>query len=87
MPLHTEPPGSPQPPDGRQPSSRASALLRLGAPNLYDARINADYNPRRTFDHMAARVWLQRAVIAITVLQMPSDTRAAIAAITLTRKV
>ena len=63
--------------------SFASALA-----NLYDARINADYNPRRTFDHMAARVWLQRAEIAIAgFLQMPSDTRAAIAAITLTRKV
>ena len=63
--------------------SFASALA-----NLYDARINADYNPRRTFDHMAACVWLQRAEIAITgFLQMPSDTRAAITAITLTRKV
>ena len=55
--------------------------------NLYDARINADYNPNRTFDHMAARFWLQRAEIAITgFLRMPSDQRAAIAAITLTRK-
>ena len=56
--------------------------------NLGDARINADYNPRHTFDHMAARVWLQRAEIAITgFLQMPPDERAVIAAITLTRKV
>ena len=56
--------------------------------NLYDARINADYNPRRTFGHMAARVWLQRAEIAITgFLRMTPDERAAIAAITLTRKV
>ena len=63
--------------------SFASALA-----NLYDARVNADYNPRCTFDHMAARVWLQRAEIAVTgFLEMPSDTRAAIAAITLTRKV
>ena len=55
--------------------------------NLYDARINADYNPRSTFDHIAARFWLQRAEIAITgFLRMPPDQRAAIAAITLTRK-
>ena len=56
--------------------------------NLGDARINADYNPRHTFDHMAARVWLQRAEIAIAgFLKLPSDERAAIAAIALTRKV
>ena len=56
--------------------------------NLYDARINADYNPGRTFNHMAARVWLQRAEIAITgFLRKPPDERAAVAAITLTRKV
>ena len=55
--------------------------------SLYDARINADYNPKSTFDHIAARVWLQRAEIAITgLLRMPLDQRAAIAAITLTRK-
>ncbi len=56
--------------------------------NLGDTRINADYNPRHTFDHMAARVWLQRAEFAIAAfLKMPPDERAAIAAITLTRKV
>lgn len=68
--------------NNRQRMSNNGAYFAAEYRSLHNARIQADYNPRVSYDDQEATVWIDRAENAIqTLLQLPPDERGAIFAL------
>ena len=68
--------------NNRQPMSNNGAYFASEYRSLHNARIQADYNPRVTYDDQDATVWIDRAETALrTLLQLPQDEKGAIFAL------
>lgn len=68
--------------NNRQQMSNNGAYFAQEYRSLHNARIQADYNPRVSYDEQDATVWIDRAETAIqTFLQLTQDERGALFAL------
>ena len=64
--------------NNRQQMSNRGAYFAGEYRSLHNVRIQADYNPRVSYDEQDATVWIDRAETAVqTLLQLPQDERGA----------